>query len=153
MNAKKQIAAFALAMVMLLACTPIANAANVAAPVDNAVDSSSDIQPLLDETIPVYLSYENSSMTDPAGWYTLVSDNNLFRAKVKLTSDVANVGEVYFRVINADGEVICKPIQVSPGTYKTSDMIYAFAGRYTVQVKLATDHSGTYSFTVTDIPG
>lgn len=101
---------------------------------------SENIQPYINQTVPVYL-YTSS-------WVTVVQDNNVLNASIKITNLAGN-SWIMVRVLNSSGQIIAAPSSgIKPGQTSAPIYIPYNAGKYTVQAKSGVN--GNYTINVTD---
>jgi len=83
-------------------------------------------------------------MLDTYNWTTIVSDNNFWPARIEVTADNSNPGDLEFRIVNDINVVISGPHNVPPGFSAATSNIPAFSRTWTLQMK-ARSMGGWYS--------
>ncbi len=140
---------------MLLTCTMIlpstvgvfANEINEDVMLEVNVSNEENLEP--QEEVEPRLSYDHKCYLSTNGWSNVVNDNNWLNAKLKVTNESTNSGDIYVRVMNDDSKVIVEKTLVSLGDTVTLKKIDYNAGKYRLQAK-AKDAAGNYTLIVKD---
>ena len=140
---------------LLLACTMIlpstvgvfANEINEDVMLEVNVSNEENLEP--QEEVEPRLSYNNKVYLSTDAWCNVVNDNNWLNAKLKVTNESTNYGDIYVRVVNEKEKIIVSSTLVELGKTKTLEKIDYNAGEFYVQAK-ATTADGKYSIKIED---
>lgn len=88
-----------------------------------------------------------SAHLDCDTFYNIAATSSVLPTSPMITSDEGNLGDVYIRVLDDKGQIICDSILVAPGETITLSEISVFYGTCTIQGKADTV-IGEYTFYV-----
>lgn len=88
-----------------------------------------------------------SALLDCDAFYNIAATSSVLPTSPMVTSDEGNLGDVYIRVLDDKGQIICDSILVAPGETIPLSEISAFSGTCTIQGK-ASNVVGEYTFAV-----